>query len=55
LTGVWFVRSVADDVAERARALDGNTNGTLAEFVEHARLAEHPGQCPAGPRYAGGS
>ena len=33
-------------MAERARALDGHTIGTLAEFVEHARLAEHPGQCP---------
>jgi starvation-inducible DNA-binding protein len=43
---VWFAGSVVDDVAERAWALDGNTIGTLAEFVERARLAEHPGQCP---------
>ena len=40
------LNTVVDDVAERARALDGNAIGTLAEFVEHARLTEHPGQYP---------
>jgi DNA-binding ferritin-like protein len=45
-TGVWFVWPVLNDMAERARALDGNTIGTLAAFVEHARLAERPEQCP---------
>ncbi len=33
-------------MAERARVLDGNTVGSLEEFVGHARLAEHLGQCP---------
>ena len=37
---------VVDDVAERARSLDGSAIGTLAEFVEHARLSEDPGQYP---------
>ena len=37
---------VVDDVAERARSLDGNAIGTLAEFVEHTRLSENPGQYP---------
>ena len=40
------LNTVVDDVAERARALDGNAIGTLAEFVERARLTEHPGQYP---------
>jgi starvation-inducible DNA-binding protein len=40
------LNTVVDDVAERARALDGNAVGTLAEFVEHTRLTEHPGQYP---------
>ena len=40
------LNTVVDDVAERARALDGNAIETLAEFVEHARLTEHPGQYP---------
>ena len=40
------LNTVVDDVAERARALDGNTIETLAEFVERARLTEHPGQYP---------
>jgi starvation-inducible DNA-binding protein len=37
---------VVDDVAERARSLDGSAIGTLAEFVEHTRLSEDPGQYP---------
>ena len=40
------LNTVVDDVAERARSLDGNAIGTLAEFVEHTRLSEHPGQYP---------
>jgi starvation-inducible DNA-binding protein len=40
---------VVDDVAERVRALGGNATGTLAEFLEHTRLPEHPGQYPAAP------
>ena len=35
---------VVDDVAERARSLGGWAFGTLAEFSQHARLEEHPGQ-----------
>ena len=37
---------IVDEVAERARALGGNSLGTLAEFTEHARLKEQPGQYP---------
>jgi starvation-inducible DNA-binding protein len=33
-----------DDVAERARTLGGHAVATLSEFVEAARLKEHPGQ-----------
>src|SRR5262245_20734827 len=36
-----------DQVAERARALDGRAYGTLAEFSQHARLKERPGEAPA--------
>src|SRR5256884_1974635 len=36
-----------DDVAERARTLGGHSVATLAEFVEAARLKEHPGQYPS--------
>jgi starvation-inducible DNA-binding protein len=36
-----------DDVAERARQLGGHSVATLSEFVEEARLKEHPGQYPA--------
>jgi starvation-inducible DNA-binding protein len=35
-----------DEVAERARQLGGHSVATLAEFVEAARLKEHPGQYP---------
>ena len=38
------LNTVVDDVAERARALDGNAIGTWQNFVEHARRTEHPGQ-----------
>ena len=37
---------IVDEVAERARALGSNAFGTLAEFTQHARLKEHPGQRP---------
>jgi starvation-inducible DNA-binding protein len=33
-------------VAERARTLGGHSVATLGEFVEAARLKEHPGQYP---------
>jgi starvation-inducible DNA-binding protein len=36
-----------DEVAERARQLGGHSVATLSEFVEEARLKEHPGQYPA--------
>ena len=36
-----------DDVAERARTLGGHSVATLGEFVEAARLKEHPGQYPS--------
>ena len=36
-----------DDVAERARQLGGKAWGCLAEFTQHARIKEHPGQYPA--------
>jgi starvation-inducible DNA-binding protein len=37
---------IVDDVAERARSLGGHALGTLAEFVEHARLKERPKAYP---------
>jgi starvation-inducible DNA-binding protein len=37
---------IVDDVAERARALDGRALGTLDEFTRQARLKEHPGKYP---------
>jgi len=37
---------VVDDVAERARALGGHAQGTLAEFTKRARLKEQPGNDP---------
>lgn len=36
----------ADGVAERIRALGGRAPGTLAELLQHARLAERPGRHP---------
>ena len=35
---------VIDEVAERARAIGQPVAGTLTEFLQHARLKEHPGQ-----------
>ena len=40
------LNGVVEDVAERARSLDGWAFGTLTEFSQHARLTEHPGQYP---------
>jgi starvation-inducible DNA-binding protein len=40
------LNDIVDDVAERARTLGGWACGTLAEFSEHTRLKEHPGQHP---------
>ena len=36
-----------DAVAERIRALGGNSPATLAEFVKMATLKEHPGKYPS--------
>ena len=35
-----------DEVAERARSLDGPAVGTLSEFGKRARLKEYPGEYP---------
>ena len=35
-----------DEVAERARTLGGQAAGTLTEFLQQARLREHPGKYP---------
>src|SRR5574341_1609995 len=40
------LNEIIDDVAERARSLDGMSLGTLAEFLKHTRLKEYPGQSP---------
>ena len=40
------LNGIVDEVAERARALGGNSLGTLAEFTQHARLKEQPGKAP---------
>lgn len=40
------LNEVIDEVAERARALGGRSVATLAEFMEAARLKEHPGRYP---------
>ncbi len=37
---------IVDEVAERARSLGGYALGTLAEFMEHARLKEQPVKHP---------
>src|SRR5881396_1765884 len=41
------LNGVVDEVAERARALGGNAFGTVAEFSQHTRLKEQPGQYPS--------
>ena len=40
------LEEVVDKVAERARALGGLAFGTMTEFVQHARLREHPQERP---------
>jgi starvation-inducible DNA-binding protein len=35
-----------DEIAERARQLGGHAIGTLAEFLENARIKEEPGRYP---------
>jgi starvation-inducible DNA-binding protein len=37
------LNDIVDEVAERTRALGEPAIGTLAEFVQHSRLKEHPG------------
>jgi starvation-inducible DNA-binding protein len=37
---------IADDIAERARALGEPAYGSMAEFSKHARLKEEPGKIP---------
>ncbi len=38
--------NIIDDVAERVRALDIDSIGTLKEFLEKTALPEHPGKNP---------
>ena len=38
---------IADETAERVRALGGKSFGTLVEFSKHSRLKEKPGQYPS--------
>lgn len=38
--------NIADDVAERVRALGYESFGTLTEFSKHTSLKEHPGKNP---------
>jgi len=40
------LNDIVDDVAERARSLGEMAFGTLAEFGQHTRLKEHPGDYP---------
>lgn len=37
---------IADDIAERARALGEPAFGSMVEFSKHARLKEEPGKIP---------
>src|SRR5215211_8720323 len=37
---------IIDEVAERARNLNGKSLGTLQEFLEYARIKESPGEYP---------
>jgi len=41
------LNGVIDEVAERARALDGSAFGTLTEFGQHTRLGEPPNSSPS--------
>ncbi len=40
------INAMIDEIAERARALDGISMGTMTEFIKTARLKERPGQIP---------
>lgn len=37
---------MADNIAERARQLGGSSLGTLSEFLDKARIKEHPNEYP---------
>ena len=37
---------IVDEIAERARALDEFSFGTMTEFLKHTRLKEEPGKLP---------
>jgi starvation-inducible DNA-binding protein len=37
---------LADAVAERVRMMGGRAIGTMAEFTQHTRLCEQPGEAP---------
>jgi starvation-inducible DNA-binding protein len=37
---------LADEVAERVRTMGGRAIGTMAEFTQHTRLSEQPGEAP---------
>lgn len=41
------LEGIVDEVAERARALSGNSLGTLKEFLQQTRLKEFPADYPA--------
>jgi len=40
------LNEIVDDVAERARSIDGWAFGTMNEFSQHTRLKAHPGHYP---------
>ena len=40
------IDEIIDEVAERARTLNGRSLGTLAEFIEHGSIQESPGKYP---------
>ena len=40
------IDEIIDEVAERARTLNGRSLGTLAELVEHGSIQENPGKYP---------
>jgi len=44
---------IIDETAERARALGGNSLGTLKEFLQHTSLKEVPGNYPDAKRMIG--
>jgi starvation-inducible DNA-binding protein len=41
-----LIEKTIDEVAERIGKLGGKTIGTLAEFLKHTTLKEHPGKNP---------